>query len=93
MEVLMDVALAFSGLNVAVLAGLIFLYGRMVVRSRAVPSFALVVFALFLLVQNALTIYAYDDMAPLFGAETLPYLTAIAASQFVALVVLLWFTL
>jgi len=84
--------LVFSGMNVVVLIALIFLYGRMALRSRAVLSFALIVFALFLLVQNVITMYAYDDMAPLFGAETVPYLTAIAASQFVALAVLLRFT-
>jgi len=89
----MEVALVFSGMNVAVLIALIFLYGRMAIKSRAVLSFALIVFALFLLVQNVITMYAYDDMAPLFGAETVPYLTAIAASQFVALAVLLKFTL
>ena len=84
--------MVFSGMNVVVLIALIFLYGRMALRSRAVLSFALIVFALFLLVQNVITMYAYDDMAPLFGAETVPYLTAIAASQFVALAVLLRFT-
>lgn len=89
----MDVALAFSVLNVVVLIALVFFYGRIAMRSRAALSFALIVFAFFLLVQNVLTIYAYGDMAPLFGAETVPYLSAIAASQFVALVVLLRFTL
>ncbi len=89
----MEIALAFSGMNCAVLAALVFLYGRMAFKSRAVLSFALIVFALFLLVQNLLTIYAYGNMAPLFGTETVPYLSAIAASQFVALSVLLRFTL
>jgi hypothetical protein len=90
---MMDVALVFSGMNSAVLVALVFLYGRMALKSRAVQSFALIVFALFLLAQNLLTIYAYDSMAPLFGTETVPYLTAIAGSQFVALSVLLRFTI
>jgi len=89
----MGVAIVFSGMNCAVLVALVFLYGRIALRSRAGLSIALIVFALFLLVQNVLTMYAYDDMAPLFGAETLPYLTAIAGTQFVALAGLLRFTL
>jgi hypothetical protein len=89
----MDVALLFSGLNCVVLVALVFLYGRIAVKSRAVLSFALIVFAFFLLAQNLLTIYAYDSMAPLFGAQTVPFLSAIAASQFVALAALLKFTL
>jgi len=93
LELLMDVALVFSGMNVIVLVALVFLYGRIALKSRAVLSFALIVFAFFLLAQNLLTIYAYGSMAPLFGAETVPYLSAIAGSQFVALAVLLKFTL
>lgn len=88
----MDVALVFSGMNSVVLVALVFLYGRIALKSKAVLSFSLIVFAGFLLAQNLLTIFAYGSMAPLFGAQTVPYLSAIAGTQFVALLALLKFT-
>ena len=89
----MDVALLFSGLNCAMLVALVFVYGRIALKSRAALSFALILFSFFLLAENLLTVYAYGSMAPLFGAQTVPFLSAIAASQFVALAALLKFTL
>lgn len=85
--------MVFSGLNVIVLLALLYLYGRLAMRSRAVLSIGLVVFALFLLTQNSLTLFAYYTMEPLFGGETVPFLSATSALQFAAYVVLLKFTI
>jgi hypothetical protein len=89
----MDVALIFSGLNVVVLLGLIYLYARIAIHNRAALSVGLVVFALILLAQNALTLFAYYAMEPLFGAETLPILSTAATLQFVAYAILLKLTM
>jgi len=89
----MDVAMVFSGLNVIVLLALLYLYGRLAMRSRAVLSIGLVVFALFLLTQNSLTLFAYYTMEPLFDAETVPFLSATSILQFAAYMVLLRFTI
>ncbi len=88
----MDVAIFFSALNVVVLIALVYLYGRLALRSKAVLSLGLVVFALFLLIQNLLTIFAYSTMQPLFGEETLPILSTTSALQFAAYATLLKFT-
>ena len=83
----------FSALNVAVLIVLLYVYGRIAVRSRAVLSLGLVVFSLFLLTQNLLTLFAFYTMEPLFGVETVPFLSAASILQFGAYVLLLVFTI
>ncbi len=89
----MDVAMVFSALNVAVLVILLYVYGRIAARSRAVLSVGLVVFSVFLLTQNLLSLYAFYAMEPLFGAETMPFLSAASVLQFAAYALLLGFTI
>ena len=48
----------------------------------------LLVFALFLLAQNLLTVFAYVTMSPLFGYDALPFLSGISALEFIGLLVL-----
>jgi hypothetical protein len=91
-DTLMDIAIVVSGLNSIVLVALLYFYGRLAIRSKAPQSLGLVVFALFLLCENLLTIFSYESMAPLFGTPTIPYLLGVAALQLVALVALLRFT-
>jgi hypothetical protein len=88
----MDIAIVLSALNALLLVGLLVFYGRIAVKSRAALSYGLVVFALFLLAQNLLTVFSYASMAPLFGEATVPYLCTMAALQLVALLALLRFT-
>ena len=88
----MNVAIVLSGLNALLLVGLLVFYGRIAVKSRAALSYGLVIFALFLLAQNLLTVFSYASMAPLFGDATVPYLCVMAALQLVALLALLRFT-
>ena len=89
----MDVTMVFTGLNLIVLVVILYLYGRIALRSRAVLSVGLIVFALLLMVQNVMTLYAFYTMAPLFGVETVPILLTASALQFSAYLVLLRFTL
>ena len=51
-------------------------------------SIGLVMFALFLLAQNLMTVLAYVMMSPLFGQGALPALSGISALEFVGLLVL-----
>lgn len=85
--------MVFTGLNLIVLVVILYLYGRIALRSRAVLSVGLIVFALLLMVQNVMTLYAFYTMAPLFGVETVPILLTASALQFSAYLVLLRFTL
>jgi len=79
---MMDLATVFAGLNVLLLAGLLVMYGRIFRKSRSVYTVGLVVFALALLFQNAMTLFAYFTMAPFFGEGVLPYLLATSVLEF-----------
>ena len=89
----MDFAILFSGLNAALLVALLYLYARIAIRSRAAHSFGMMFFALLLLANSLLTAYSYSAMAPFFGTEALPYLSAIAFLEFFGLAILLKITL
>ncbi len=93
MELMMDFAIIFSALNVALLLVLLYFYGRIAVRTGAAHSVGLVFFALSLLANSVVTVYSYAAMAPLFGADALPFLASMSVLQFVGLTVLLKITL
>src|SRR2546428_11285640 len=71
METMMELAVIFAILNAALLTALSVIYGRIVWRTRASHPIGLLIFALLLLLQNALTIYSYLAMAPFFPEESL----------------------
>jgi hypothetical protein len=85
---MMDLAVGFALINSLILLGLIFLYSKIAVRTRAMYSFGLVFFASFLLLHNLLTVFAFVTMAPLFGVEAVPFLSAIGAFELAGLAVL-----
>lgn len=92
MEIMMEVAVVFAVLNIAVLAVLLYFYSRIAVKTRATYSIGLLIFALFLLAHNLLTVYSYLAMAPLFGVEAIPFLMWMAALEFIGLMVLIKIT-
>jgi len=92
MDPVMSVTILFSGLNVALLLALLYFYGRILFRSRAAHSVGLMFFALLLLANSVLTVYAYVVMTPFFGSEALPYLSAMSVLEFVGLAALLKIT-
>ena len=89
----MELAIAFSSLNVIVLAGLLYLYARITWRSKALYPIGLLFFASLLLLQNLVTAYSYVAMTPFFGESLLPYLLAISVLEFGGLVALTRITL
>jgi Mg/Co/Ni transporter MgtE len=92
MEALMYVAIGLASINSAILAGLVFLYAKISIRSHASYSIGLAFFAGMLLLQNLLTAFAYGTMSPLFGSEALPYLSTIGGAELVGLLMLLRIT-
>ena len=88
MDLTMELALAFSSINIIVLVGLLFLYTRIAVRSRALYPVGLVTFAALLLAQNLMTVYSYSMMTPFFGESVDPYLFVISLLEFGGLVAL-----
>lgn len=92
METLMYLAIGIAAINSAILLGLVYLYVRIAIRSRATYSFGLSFFAAMLLIQNLLTAFAYGTMSPLFGTDALPYLSVIGGTELAGLLVLLRLT-
>lgn len=90
---MMFLTVGLAAVNSGILIVLLFLYGKIVVRTRAMYAAGLVVFALLLLAHNLLTVFAYVTMAPLFGAEALPFLLGMAALELGGLLVLMKITL
>jgi len=89
----MYMAVGFALINSIILLALIFLYTKIAVRTRAMYSFGLVFFASFLLLHNLLTVFAFVTMAPLFGVDALPFLSAIGAFELAGLAVLFRMTI
>jgi hypothetical protein len=93
MSLIMDASAVISAANVAVLIGLIILYGRTYSSSRAQFTLGLIFFASLLLIQNAIGIYSYITMAPFFTEAILPYLLAINIAELAGLSILLKVTI
>jgi hypothetical protein len=93
MEPMLEAAVAFAAVNSAMLLALLFIYGKIVMRSRASDPIGLVFFAFLLLLQNLLTVFSYMAMWPLFTGEIVPYLLAFSVLEFGGLIVLLRVTL
>jgi hypothetical protein len=89
----MDITVAFSCVNSILLLVLLFLYGKIVFKTKAMYPIGLFLFALFLLAQNLLAVFSYADMQAYFGDAVLPFLSGIAALELVSLSVLLKVTL
>ncbi len=90
---LMDLAAVFAGLNSLLLLGLIYIYGRIAWRTRAVFSIGLLMFGSLLLIHDAMTVFMYFTMSTYFGEAILPYIFAATAVEFAGLSVLLRITL
>lgn len=90
---MMMIAVGLATINSGILITLLLLYGKIVLRTKAMYAAGLMVFALLLLADNLLTIFAYISMASFFGAEALPFLSAMAALELGGLVVLMKITL
>lgn len=86
MALLMDLAILFAALNTVLLLGLLYFYGRIFRRSRAVYTAGLLIFSSTLLLQNAMTVFAYFTMTSFFAEGVLPYLFAIAILEFASVV-------
>ncbi|MGD0636942.1 MAG: hypothetical protein ABSA72_02740 [Nitrososphaerales archaeon] len=89
MELLILVATLFSTFNVILLLGLIYLYARIVMKTRAGYSAGLLIFAVLLLFHNVVTLFGYTVMGGLFNDQLYPVLVAVTVCEFGALLALL----
>ena len=93
MEAMMLLTVALSTVNSVLLVLLLVLYGKIVVKTKATHAVGLMLFAVLLLAQNLLSVFAYVSMEPFFSPESLPYLSGIGALELASLLVLVKITL
>jgi hypothetical protein len=93
MDTLVAVATGFAVLNVVLLVGLLYLYGRMAAKTRAGYTFGLMIFSGLLLAQNSLMVYVCGFLTDLYSWQLYPFFDALAVMEFVGLLVLFRVTL
>jgi hypothetical protein len=90
---LMEMSAAVSLANIGLLAGLLFIYGKIYSRTRATFTAGLMFFAAMLVVHNAITVYGYFAMAPLYAEDLMPYFFGISLAELAGISVLFKITL
>ena len=89
MALLMDVSSIISIVNVAILVMLLAVYANIYRKMGATFTIGLIVFAGMLLLHNAIAIYGYFAMAPLYSNDLLPYFLGIHIAELAGLIALL----
>src|ERR671921_703136 len=89
MALLMDVSSIVSIVNVAILVILLAVYANIYRKMGATFTIGLMVFAGMLLLHNAIAIYGYFAMAPLYSNDLLPYFLGIHIAELAGLIALL----
>jgi hypothetical protein len=92
MNLLMEVSAALALTNVALLIVLLIVYLRIYRSSKAIFTQGLIFFAGMLILHNAIAIYAYGAMEPLYDDKLLPYFVAIHGAELIGIAVLLKIT-
>jgi hypothetical protein len=89
MALLMDVSSIVSIVNVAILVILLAVYANIYRKMGATFTIGLMAFAGMLLLHNAIAIYGYFAMAPLYSNDLLPYFLGIHIAELAGLIALL----
>jgi hypothetical protein len=82
----------FAGINVALIIGLLVLYGRIFAKTRSLFTFGLLLFAALFLLQNATILYFALTMMPLYEPGVESFMLSFAVLQTVAFAILNWIT-
>jgi hypothetical protein len=93
MEVLMQISAALGLTNVALLITLLVVYVKIYKSSKAIFTLGLMFFAGMLILHNAIAVYAYFAMAPLYSEALLPYFVAIHIAELAGIAALLKITI
>ena len=89
----MDVSTIVSIATIVILTILLSLYIKIYLKTRAMFTIGLIFFAIMLVVQNLIVVYAYFAMAPLYADALLPYFLLIHIAELAGVVSLLKITL
>jgi hypothetical protein len=93
MNNLMGISAALGLTNVALLVALLVVYARIYKSSKARFTLGLMFFASMLVLHNAIAVYAYFSMAPLYNEALLPYFVAVHVAELAGIATLLKITL
>jgi hypothetical protein len=93
MNNLMGISAALGLTNVALLVALLVLYARIYKSSKAIFTIGLMFFAGMLVLHNAIAVYAYFSMAPLYNEALLPYFVAVHVAELAGIATLLKITI
>ena len=89
MALLMDISSILGVVNMAILITLLAVYANIYRKTGATFTVGLMVFAGMLMLHNAIAIYGYFAMAPLYSDDLLPYFVGIHIAELAGLVALL----
>jgi hypothetical protein len=89
----MDVSTIVSIATIVILTILLSLYIKIYLKTRAIFTIGLIFFAIMLVVQNLIVVYAYFAMAPLYADALLPYFLLIHIAELAGVASLLKITL
>ncbi|NUE03010.1 hypothetical protein HUB97_10970 [Halorubraceae archaeon YAN] len=99
MSVWFDIARISAGLNIVLLGALLYVWGRNYVEFRSKHTLGLLLFALFLLAENALSLYIYvvDPTLSAWFASDVPAIAwrgmmALHVLETIGLTFLVWIT-
>ncbi|MDA4128728.1 MAG: hypothetical protein OK422_04675 [Thaumarchaeota archaeon] len=93
MSPMLEMAIIFSALNAGIALVLLFIYGKIALRTRAAYSVGLVVFSLLFFVQTASTAFGYYTLAEFFSDGAYPFMALVAGLELAGLLVLARITL
>jgi len=79
--------------NMIVLGALMFIFGRMYVRTKAQLPLGMIVFSVMLFLHNTIGAYAYFSMAELFAPEIFPYLLGVHIAELAGILIFLKITM
>ena len=89
----MGISAALGLTNVALLVALLVLDARIYKSSKAIFTIGLMFFAGMLVLHNAIAVYAYFSMAPLYNEALLPYFVAVHVAELAGIAALLKITI
>ena len=93
MDALVEIAIGFSSLNIALLLGLLYMYGQMASKTHASYTMGLMIFSGLLLAQNSIMVYVCGFLTDLYAWQLYPFLDGLAVFEFAGLLALLKVTL
>lgn len=82
-----------SIVNMIVLGILMFIFGRMYVKTKAQLPLGMIVFSVMLFLHNTIGAYAYFSMSDLFSHEIFPYLLGVHIAELAGILIFLKITM